>query len=108
MDNKEFFPTVYVGERKSGKTTRLLEEASKTGIPILTHNIMMKRYLEGTAKQFGFTNVTVITPDALEHGRYEKVIIDEAQLMLERLLRVKIASMSVTTYDLVDLGQEKD
>ncbi|TKI55112.1 hypothetical protein E8L90_06370 [Brevibacillus antibioticus] len=82
MHNKEFFPTVYVGERKSGKTTRLLEEASKTGIPILAHNIMMKRYLEGTAKQLGFTNVTVITPDALEHGHYEKVIIDEAQLLL--------------------------
>ncbi|MGK5510486.1 hypothetical protein [Brevibacillus formosus] len=108
MDNKEFFPTVYVGERKSGKTTRILEEASKTGLPILASNIMMKRYLEGTAKQLGFTSVTVITLDDLKDRRVNKVYIDEAQLMLEHLLKVSIASMSVTTYDLVDLGNEKE
>lgn len=106
--SKDYFPTVYAGERNSGKTTRLLERAAATRKPILTHNTLMKKLLEDSAKRIGFNDIKVITVNELEGMRVDEVIIDEVQLMLQHLLKVRIDSMSATTYELVDLGGTKE
>ncbi|MBU7320287.1 hypothetical protein [Paenibacillus oleatilyticus] len=104
MDPKDFYPAVYAGERNSGKTTRVLERADATSIPILTRDNNMKRFLEGVAKRLKFSNVKVITPNELKRMDIKRVIVEEAQTMLEYLLGLGIDSMSVTTYDLVELA----
>ncbi|WP_212942476.1 hypothetical protein [Paenibacillus antibioticophila] len=101
---KQFFPKVFVGSRKSGKTTALLQRAEETKIPILTHDENMKSYLKSEAKRRGHENVKVLTVNDLhKDGRRkpEKVIVDEAQLMLERLLGTRMDCFSATSYDIV-------
>ncbi|NEZ45282.1 hypothetical protein [Paenibacillus alvei] len=105
MNPKEFFPSVYTGTRKSGKTTQLLLRANTTGIPILAHKDIMKNYLERAAKRMGMHNVKVITRRDLERNKVEKVIVDEAQFMLEQFIGTKIDSLSVTSYDIVQLEE---
>ena len=109
--DKGLYPTVYAGGRRSGKTTQLLKKAAISGVPVLTPNIHMKSYLQGVAKSLGLESVNVITVEELNKVRSlglstpKKVVIDEAQLMLETLLRVKVDEMTVTTYTLSDMEQ---
>lgn len=101
---KQFFPKVYIGSRKSGKTTALLQRAEATKTPILAHNENMRAYLKHEAKRMGFESVQILTiSDLQKDGRQkpEKVIIDEVQMMLERLLGTRVDSFSATSYDLV-------
>lgn len=105
MCPKDFHPDIYVGSRKSGKTTRLLLRAHETKIPILVQDKKMKRYLESVAKGIGLHSVKVITLKELEENKAKKVILDEAQLMLEHFIRAKIDSMSITSYEIVQLEE---
>lgn len=105
MEPKDFHPSVYIGTRKSGKTRELLLRAHVNRIPILAHNNIWKKNLEGRAKRMGLYNVKVITLNELQRSKVDKVIIDEAQLMLQRLLGVNIESMSTTSYDIVELEE---
>lgn len=106
---KEVFSTLYVGERKSGKTTELIKRAIERKLPILAHTKKMKVYLMWFSEQLDLGDVEVITVEDLQGRRnYEKVLIDEPQLMLQRLLKVNVDAMAVTTYDLVDLGERKE
>ncbi|MCY9758958.1 hypothetical protein M5X06_28040 [Paenibacillus alvei] len=105
MHPKDFHPDIYVGSRKSGKTTRLLLRAYETKIPILVQDNKMKRHLESAANRIGLHSVKVLTLKELEGNKAKKVIIDEAQLMLEHFIRAKIDSMSITSYEIVQLKE---
>jgi len=105
MEYKDLFPDVYIGPRKSGKTTNLLIIANAKNVPILVHNQPMKRHLEDYAKRLGLKNVRVITLYELDRGSVGGVIVDEAQLLLEQLLKVRIDSLSITTYNHIELAE---
>lgn len=93
------FPSVYIGPRKSGRSTQLINLSAEKGIPILAHNSYMKSYLLGLAKDMG-KSIEIITLKDLEDRSFRTdVIIDEVQLMLETIMRIKIRAVSVTTYD---------
>lgn len=105
MEYKDLYPDVYVGPRRSGKTTNLLVIANAKKIPVLVGNHNIKKCLEDQAKRFGLKNVKVITLDDLKHEKEREVIIDEALPLLEQLLRTRIDSVSVTTYNHIELTE---
>ncbi|MNW48397.1 hypothetical protein D3C74_257600 [compost metagenome] len=102
---KASYPTVFAGGRCSGKTTRLLREASERGLAIVTLRREMKRCLKQKANEIG-VEVEVLTVDEINQRKFlgvpspKKVLIDEAQLMLDKLLGVNTVGMSITTYHL--------
>lgn len=102
---RDRYPDVLAGPRRSGKTTKLLLRANETGIPILVHNEAMKRHIRWTAKQMDLKNVKVITLHDLKCNKVERVIVDEFQSLLEQMLRTRIDTMSVSTYELVELHE---
>ena len=105
MEYKDLFPDVYTGPRRSGKTTNLLVISNAKKVPILVHNQHMKHYLEESAKRWGLKNVRVITLHELSNEKVDKVIVDEVQILLEHLLKVRIDSMSLTTYNQIELTE---
>lgn len=89
------------GERKSGKTIRLVVESSKSNIPIVVLNEPWKRMVLDTAKWLGVEIPDPITiyeipkhPDRIRNG----VLVDEGQIILQKLLGVPVQTMTVTEY----------
>lgn len=108
-DYKKMFPKLFFGARKSGKTMALLKLANETGVPILAPTQMVKSYLLDEAKRLGHENVKVVTFHNLKRDgvNVDRVIVDNAEMILRDLLRVKVEAMSITTYDAIDLGSTK-
>lgn len=98
---------IYAGSRKSGKTFSLIERSSETGIPILVTNNKMKEFVQGFAKRMGKTNISIITIHEIKSRPQDKVLVDDADRILSVLLKTKIAGMSATATNLVDLGPTK-
>lgn len=103
---KDIYATIFVGGRATGKTTRLLERANRTSLPIIAHNQNMKRYLEREAASRRLLNVKVWTLEEFKMRKLagiemaKEVLVDEAQLMLESVIGERVRAMTVATYDL--------
>ncbi|MEC0092873.1 hypothetical protein [Paenibacillus macquariensis] len=110
MNINDRYPKLFLGNRRSGKTTQLIKRAAETGYPILAANDAMGSFILLEARQTGYENIRIVSVNQLLNNRRDigKVIIDESQSILEQLLHVSIDSMSVTTYDATELKSLKD
>jgi hypothetical protein len=75
------------GPRCSGKTTALIEESSKTGIPIISPTRAMAEYAKRMAKDYG---VDIPAPVSIgevvkQGGKRGKYLVDELELCLSVL-----------------------
>lgn len=75
------------GPRCSGKTTMLIEESARTGIPIITPTSMMAFYIKKMAKEQGMdipepTSINKIVDRCGKPGKY---LIDELEMCLRQL-----------------------
>ena len=90
---------IILDERRSGKTIRLVVESHVKSIPIMTVNRQMVKSIKESAKWLGLKIPEPICLDKfLEDGHnYEDgILIDEAHLVLTKLLRTKIHTITLT------------
>lgn len=97
-----------IGERRSGKTTELIERSIVTGAPILAPSRCACQYILTAAKELGYENlpkpitITNITKynnnmrsikDILEHG----ILIDELDITLQNLFGgIEVKAVTIT------------
>ena len=75
------------GPRCSGKTTALMEESARTGVPIIAPSMGMAKYISMRAKEQGLnipepTSINKIVNRGVKPGKY---LIDELELCLNQL-----------------------
>lgn len=89
---------VFKGGRKSGKTTWAIAESARTKIPILVYSDSGKKVILASAERMGVTIPDPITIDDLLVRRVSsrKVIVEEGQKVLERLLGTEIHGLTIT------------
>lgn len=87
---------VFIGGRRTGKTTRLIMLSHDTGIPIYTRTEQMAAFVEHQARRMGVTIPKPIcrTPK-LTGLRPSQVIVDEAGGVLEDVLGAKVVAASI-------------
>ena len=83
--------TIYVGERRSGKTTMLIEMSERTGSPIVVRTYQMGREIQRLANQMGKNIPTPVTVGnyirrfAYSGVREQKYLVDEFQMILSAM-----------------------
>lgn len=75
------------GPRYTGKTTTLMEESAKTGIPIIAPSMGMANYISTLAKEQGLEipEPTSINKVVNRGGRPGQYLIDELEMCLRQL-----------------------
>lgn len=86
------------GGRKCGKTTELIKKASKEGLYILCPNKNMARIIFKQAKDMGLNIPHPITVEdlPLRSVHIDEVLIDEVEIVLQKLIGKRVAGMSTT------------
>lgn len=90
-------------ERCSGKTTKLIKISNKTKSPIICRNRNIAKFIKTMAKEMGLEIPNPMTIDMYknEKYRYEKVLIDDLDLVLGQFLVTRIlyatTSCNITT-----------
>lgn len=90
---------LYINGRGSGKTMWAMMESARTGVPVLAFNGQHKKNITKMALDFGIEIPEPVTIEELnEFGKdkTEEVIVDEAQELLQRMLKVKITGLTMT------------
>lgn len=91
---------IIIGNRGSGKTTKLVKYAAENGVTILVHDWHMKEYVNHVAREMG-TAVLVMSIGEFKSmppsKRPSKVAIDEISLFMKSLLG---ADVDCITYDM--------
>ena len=84
------------GPRCSGKTTALIEESAKTGIPIISPTKAMAEYAKRMAKDYrlDIPNPVSIGEIVKQGGRRGKYLVDELELCLS-VLGVEVVTATV-------------
>lgn len=79
-------------ERGSGKTTKLIKISNKTKAPIICRNRNMAKFIKEKAKEMSLEIPNTMTIDMYknEKYRYEKVLIDDIDLVLGQFLGTRI------------------
>lgn len=84
--------TIYIGERKSGKTTMLIEMSERTGATIVVATYPMAKHIQLLAAQMGKKIPVPITVTNYNRllasgglGKSEKYLVDELQMMLSAM-----------------------
>lgn len=79
-------------ERGSGKTTKLIKISNKTKAPIICRTRKMAKLIKERAKEMGLEIPNPMTIDMYknEKYRYEKVLIDDIDLVLKMYLNSEI------------------
>lgn len=93
---------IIFGKRQSGRTTKLIETAAENGYPILVKNSNEQAHLNYKVKKMGLSDKVKIIKleDVHSRGRIiTHVNIDDAEWLLQQLLDVRIASMTICTKD---------
>lgn len=89
---------IYVGERRSGKSTMLIEMSEKTGATIVAATYPMVRYIKMTAGQMGkkipdpitvMDYIRLLASGGISKG--QKYLVDELQMMLSTM-NVEVAT----------------
>ena len=90
---------IVMGGRRSGKTSELIRASAETGAPIVCFNYDARKCVEAAAKSMG---VKIPQPVHLAErmrqdgrNRHGRIIVDEAQLVLAKLLDGRIEAISV-------------
>lgn len=85
--------------RRAGKTTAAIKEAAKTGKYILVLNKQQAKCVFTQAQSLGLHILFPITIDEVLKSRdlpIKEVIVDEAGVILEYLIRKKITMLTIT------------
>ena len=84
------------GPRCSGKTTALIEESAKTGIPIISPTRAMAEYTKRMAKDYGVDIPAPISiGEVIKYGdKQGKYLIDELGLCLS-VLGIEVVTATV-------------
>lgn len=99
---------IIVEGRRSGKTTRAIEESARTGIHILAPHRDMARFIFQQAKDAGIDIPFPITLDEWMQGRVRGyvrmpgLIIDEGLILLEKILRTHIHMITISEREETD------
>ena len=89
---------LYINGRGSGKTMWAMMESARTGVPVLAFSGQHKKNITKMALDFGIEIPEPVTIEELnEFGKdkTEEVIVDEAQELLQRMLKVKITGLTM-------------
>ena len=99
------------GQRKCGKTTRMVLMSSEKGIPILTCNRHMVKLLEYTAKDMGVKMPTPLSADDMAERRLRlrggSILVDEIDLVVAKLIGASNVVASTTSSEFVKLEQNQ-
>lgn len=104
---------VYVSNRQTGKTTKLIRESAKTGAIIATNSCHTAAYIKYLAKQIGLTIPDPVTYQAMIKDcmkkKTKRYLIDELHMMLWQL-GVGIATLDSGHAKLMDfeMNNEED
>lgn len=81
-----------IKERGLGETTSAIQEAYWRGLPLVCTDEASKKHHTDMAKRMGY-DIDVITANecAIRNGRYDEVVVDDADFVLEKCLGVKIS-----------------
>lgn len=125
---------IVIGERRSGKTTRLIKESAATGAYIITINHEAARFIMDTASRMGLeiphpisirqymsaknANYHILSPslaEAMEVIRNNGVLIDDADIVLQTIFKgIDIHEICINVHDynkafyLQDIRKEYD
>lgn len=95
--------------RCSGKTMELVKESAMTGSYILVRDRSMVQEVEKLAIKMNLKIPYPITPDEIQRGKAygtsikrDGVLVDNAELVLQQLLGVKINALTVSIFELED------
>ena len=92
---------IIVDGRRSGKTTRAIEESARTGRYIVVRNDAMKHSINVLADELGIRILNPITLDEWKRGvavrvKLKGIIVDEGLIMLEELLGTSIHMITIS------------
>lgn len=104
---------VYVSDRQTGKTTKLIRESAKTGATIAVANYSMISNVKYLAKQ-----LDLIIPEPVTYhtmfmdyvkNKSKRYLVDELQMMLGQL-NVDVATLDTRVTELMDfvMNNEED
>ena len=93
---------IYIGERCSGKTTKLIKESAKTGYTIVVANRGMADCVVDQAKRMGLAIPTPLTirqcnSGALRGRHVEGILIDELDMVFDVIFNnIPVEGVTVT------------
>lgn len=94
-----------IGERQTGKTKCLIEISNGTGYPIMAATRNMAKSIELMALRMHKDIPPVITPSG-HVMKGERVIVDEAGLLIESITGAKVVAASIDGVALVKAQQQ--
>ena len=85
---------ILLGSPSTGKTKKILELSSTTGVPVLCESTARVERLIEKARGYGFSIPTPVTYDTLNPS-IKEVYIDDVKRVLEGIFNVNIAGITV-------------
>ncbi|GEM02517.1 hypothetical protein SAMN05421839_10625 [Halolactibacillus halophilus] len=94
---------VFCQPRKSGKTTKLIKMAHESNAIIIVNSSDQAKEVSFIAKRMGLVIPKPISVDEYisSYDKYKRypLLVDEAQSVLNRLLKGNVQAMTITDYD---------
>ena len=97
---------ILLGSPSTGKTKKILELSSTTGVPVLCESTARVERLIEKARGYGFSIPTPVTYDTLNPS-IKAVYIDDLAAFVEKMLNVRVAAYTINNTDeteIVNLG----
>jgi hypothetical protein len=97
---------ILLGSPSTGKTKKILELSSTTGVPVLCESTARVERLIEKARGYGFSIPTPVTYDTLNPS-IKEVYIDDLSAFVEKMLNVRVAAYTINNTDeteIVNLG----
>ena len=97
---------ILLGSPSTGKTKKILELSSETGVPVLCESTARVERLIEKARGYGLIIPTPVTYDTLNPS-IKAVYVDDISAFVEKMLNVKVAAYTVNNTDdteIVNLG----
>ena len=97
---------ILLGSPSTGKTKKILELSSETGVPVLCESTARVERLIEKARGYGFSIPTPVTYDTLNPS-VKAVYVDDISAFVEKMLNVRVAAYTVNNTDdteIVNLG----
>lgn len=94
---------VIIKARGTGKTKEMIEHAAENDYTIVCLNQKMKRYTIQMSKEMGLKIPDPVTVDELRYldistkGKRQKFAVDDADVILQELLRTRIYEISISS-----------
>lgn len=95
-----------IGERGSGKTTKLVKLSAEKQIPILCMSEASKKAIFEKAKNLGISNLPTPVVFEKDYRGFYEVLVDDAEFILKCLLKESGLEMKGFSISRKDLGEE--